>query len=117
MVFDFNRDGRPDFLITQVSGPLILLENDSPATNWLTVDLSRAPDNLAAGSRVIVTVAGKPTCQYILAGGSYLAGPPREAYFGLAAASRADTVKVEWSNGTVTTFHNVAAGTVLQATP
>jgi hypothetical protein len=117
VVFDFNRDGRPDFLITQVGGPLILLENDSPATNWLTVDLSRAPDNLAAGSRVIVTVGGKPTCQYILAGGSYLAGPPREAYFGLGSASRADTVRVEWSNGTASVFHSVAAGTVLQATP
>jgi hypothetical protein len=117
VVFDFNRDGKPDFLISQVDGPLILLQNDSPATNWLTVDLSHAPDGIASGSRVIVSAAGKRTCQYVLAAGSYLAGPPREAYFGLGSASRADTVRIEWSNGTASVYHDVAAGIVLHATP
>lgn len=117
VVFDFNRDGKPDFLITQVGGPVLLLQNNSPGRNWLTVDLSRAPDYLAVGARVNVTAAGKTTCQFVLAGGSYLAGPPREAYFGLASAQRADTVRVVWSDGSTSVFRDVPAGSVLRATP
>jgi hypothetical protein len=112
VVFDFNRDGKPDFLITQVAGPTMLLENQSPAKNWLTVDLSRAPDHLAIGSRITVTVGGRSTTQYVLAGGSYLAGPPREAYFGLGTSAQADQVKVTWSDGTTSVLRGVRSGVV-----
>ena len=35
--FDFNRDGYPDLLITQVDKPTLLLENRTHGAHWLTV--------------------------------------------------------------------------------
>ena len=111
VVFDYNRDGAPDMLVTQVAGPTLLLENRILGPHWLTVRPSGAGDG-AIGARVTVTAGGRSTTQILLAGGSYLAGPPRELYFGLGAATVAD-VSIEWADGTVTERTAVAADVLL----
>jgi hypothetical protein len=50
----------------------------------------------------------------VLAGGSYLAGPPREAYFGLEDAAVVESVRIDWADGTTTELHDVAADQVLR---
>jgi len=82
---DFDRDGAPDLLVTQMAYHAVLLENGTADQRWLTADLSRA-GALAAGARVTVTTAAGPTTQVALYGGSYLAGMPMELYFGLDAS-------------------------------
>ena len=44
----------------------------------------------------------------------YLAGPPREAYFGLGDATVADAVRIAWADGTTTELHDVPADQVLR---
>lgn len=112
VVLDYNRDGSPDLLVTQVDAPTLLLENRLVGPHWLTVQPT-APGDGGIGARVSVTVAGKTTHQIVLAGGSYLAGPPRELYFGLGGAPTADFVHVEWPDGSVTDLRDVAADRVL----
>lgn len=112
VVFDFNRDGAPDLLITQVAGPPILLENLISGKNWLTI-APGGPNDAGINARVSVTAGGRTATQIVLAGGSYLAGPPREVYFGLGAATSADSVKIAWASGKTTELHNVRSGQVL----
>ena len=112
VVFDYNRDGSPDLLVTQVDAPTLLLENRILGPHWLTVQPA-APGDGGIGARVSVTVDGRTTHQLMLAGGSYLAGPPRELYFGLGDASAADLVRVEWVDGTVTDLRGIAADRIL----
>ena len=109
VVFDFNRDGAPDLLMTQVNGPPILLENLIADRNWLTVAVD-GPNDAGIDATVSVTAGGRTQSQIILAGGSYLAGPPREAYFGLGSAAVADTVRIAWASGRTTELHDVPAG-------
>lgn len=113
VVFDFNRDGTPDLLITQVAGPPILLENLISGKHWLTVAPTGTND-AGINARVSVTAGAKTTTQILLAGGSYLAGPPREAYFGLGSATIATTVRIAWGNGKITELHDVPADEVLR---
>lgn len=108
--FDFDRDGDPDFLITQVDKPLMLLENLSQGAS-LTVALDPA-DPASSGAVVTVTADGRSTRQVLLDGGSYLAGPPAEAYFGLGESVTAD-VTVRWPGGAVQEYEEVAAGSIL----
>jgi hypothetical protein len=115
VVFDFDRDGAPDLLISQVAGPTILLQNLISGKHWLTVAPGGKGD-AGINARVSVTAGGHTTAQIILAGGSYLAGPPREAYFGLGAATVADTVRIDWADGKTTELHGVAAGQVVRVT-
>src|SRR2546428_3914216 len=107
------RDGAPAWLTSEEPGPPIPRENLIGGGNWLTV---AAPGRAEAGinARITVTAGGRSQTQIILAGGSYLAGPPREAYFGLGGASAA-TVKVAWANGETSEYVNVPAGQGLQA--
>jgi hypothetical protein len=116
VAFDYNRDGSPDLLITQVAGPALLLQNTITGRHWLTVT-PQGPNDAGIDARITVTAGGRSSQQILLAGGSYLAGPPREAYFGLGAAATADLVRVQWANGGLTELHNVAADQVLRITP
>ncbi|HEX2648148.1 MAG TPA: CRTAC1 family protein, partial [Candidatus Dormibacteraeota bacterium] len=111
--FDFNRDGSPDLLVTQVDAPVQLLENQTRGRHWLTVDLSHAGPE-AAGAEISVTVAGRTTTQLVLLGGSYLAGPPLEAYFGLGESTTADSVSVRWANGGESVLRDVSGDQVLK---
>ena len=61
-----------------------------------------------------VTAGGRTTTQIILAGGSYLAGPPREAYFGLGPAATVERVRVEWADGEVTEYTDLPANQLLR---
>jgi hypothetical protein len=115
VVFDYNRDGSPDLLITQVAGPTLLLQNFTGGQHWLTV-APEGPGDAGIDARVEVTAGGRTTTQILLAGGSYLAGPPREAYFGLGSAATADAVRIEWANGTKTEMDNVKANQILRVT-
>jgi hypothetical protein len=113
VAFDYNRDGAPDLLISQVNGPPILLENLVSGRHWLTVAPTGEGD-AGIDAVVSVTVGDRTTSQIILAGGSYLAGPPREAYFGLGSAEQADTVRIRWLGGKTSELHDVPAGQVLR---
>ena len=114
--FDYDRDGAPDLLVTQVAYSAILLENQTTDRHWLTVDLSRAGAQ-AAGARVTVTAAGERTTQVALFGGSYLAGMPLELYFGLGGAQRADNVTVTWADGTTDDLGGAAGDRIVRVTP
>ena len=115
IVMDFNRDGAPDLLMTQVNAAPILLENLIADRNWLTV-APGGPGDAGVNARISVTAGGRTINQIVLAGGSYLAGPPREAYFGLGTATVADKVVIQWASGKTTELTNVPAGQVLRVT-
>jgi enediyne biosynthesis protein E4 len=117
LAFDMDRDGDQDLLLTQVDRRVLLLENRSRAGRWLTV-VPRAPvGRTAIGSIVTVEVAGRTVSQPILAGGSYLSGPPAEATFGLGTARRATRVTVRWPDGSETTISNVRGDRILRVDP
>ena len=62
---------------------------------------------------VEVTAGGRASRQAILGGGSYLAGPPPEAYIGLGDATTAD-VTVRWDDGTRVSMTDVAADQIVR---
>jgi hypothetical protein len=113
---DFNRDGAPDLLISQVGWSAQLLQNGTSGKGWLTVDLSRAGAR-AAGAWAKVTLGGTSTTQIALLGGSYLAGMPLELYFGLGDARHADDVAITWADGTKLDLGPIDGQQVIHVTP
>jgi hypothetical protein len=114
--FDYDRDGAPDLLVTQMAYSTVLLENGTSDRHWLTVDLSRAGAQ-AAGARVTVVAGGEPSTQVALFGGSYLAGMPMELYFGLGGAATAEDVTVTWADATTSELGSFPADQVIRVTP
>ena len=113
--FDYDRDGAPDLLITQVGLPTLLLHNQTTGRHWLTVvpDPRAGPTN---GVWVTVRSEGHTQRQLILASSSYLSGMPQEAYFGLGRAAVADEVVIDWADGRTLRLSDVAADQLLRVT-
>lgn len=105
VAFDADRDHDPDYLITQVDRPTLLLENQASGRG-LTVVLNAAP---AAGAVVEARVGPETVTQLVMAGGSYLTGAPAEAYIGLGDETAA-AVTVRWADGHTTDLGIVKAG-------
>ena len=60
-----------------------------------------------------MTVGGVVQMREILAGSSFTAQNPTTQVFGLGEASSADSVEIEWPDGSVDTYSDVAAGAVV----
>ncbi|CAN5718329.1 CRTAC1 family protein [soil metagenome] len=116
VAFDYDRDGDVDLLISQVDLPVILLENRSDGGRSLTVKLDDR-SGWGAGARIDVTVAGHTTSQLVMHGGSYLAGTPLEAVFGLGDAERADRVRVTDVRGKRVLLRDVEADQMIRVSP
>jgi hypothetical protein len=115
VAFDYNRDGRPDLLVSQVQDDFTLLENRSTsAGHWLTVVAEPTAGHTVVGARVTVTAGSRRWVQTLIGGGSYLAGPPNEAYFGLGTLDRVSSVEIDWPDGTTTTRSALPADQLLR---
>jgi len=115
---DYDKDGDVDILITENNGPVHLFRNElinaqgGPATsNMLRVLTEGQRSNRdGIGSRVIAVVDGRRMERRVRSGSSYLASSEKALTFGLGAATRVDSLIVQWSSGAVDRFANVEAG-------
>jgi hypothetical protein len=112
VAFDYDRDGDEDLLITNVNQPVRLLENVSdPSGHWLTVRLVQTAggNRDGVGATVWATVGGVTKRRDVITGQSYLSGSPAEVHFGLGAFAVIDELRVDWTDGTESTYTNVPA--------
>jgi len=127
--FDCDRDGDIDLLTVDWEGPATLWENTtvSPVpsdrrdeaavrragAHYLTVQLEGVESNRnGVGARVRVDVGERTRLAEITCGGSFSAGPPLEAHFGLGSTAVV-SVHVAWPSGRAQTIDSVAVDRVL----
>jgi hypothetical protein len=119
VVVDVNGDGAPDLFATGFLQPPALWLNRNPShAKALVVSLEgdpKAPGRFrstreALGAVVTVEAGGSKRTQVVSAGYSFLSSGPRELYFGLGNAEKADRVLVRWPSGRGTEQHDVPAG-------
>jgi len=122
--FDYDGDGDQDLALFTNFGPFTLWRNDlsGTQTHWLrvfldtTADDSLAPDGY--GSIVRATVGANTYHRHLYGGDNMLSMSELVAHFGLGAAALVDELRVEWSNGQVTTLTDVAVDqTITVAAP
>ena len=123
VVFDYDRDGDEDLLVINVNEPLQLLENiTTNQGHWLRVALRQKAglNRNGIGAILRAKTSSLTRRREILAGESYLAGTPAEAYFGLGSTTLIDELSIEWTDGSVTKYPNVPVDqylTIDQANP
>lgn len=105
LAFDYDRDGDEDLLSTGRLGFAKLWQNVSaPAAgrHWLRVDLRGRDSNPAGvGARVWATVNGVRRMREVVAGQSFMCGPPLTVHFGLGDATAVELLEVHWPSGAV----------------
>ena len=111
-LIDFNRDGRQDFIATDLEEPTSLVRNDSQSGNYLTIRLVGTKSHRdAIGTNVIMTVAGMARVQQLVSGCGYMASNEKILHFGLGSAERVDRIELDWPSGTRETYSDVPANT------
>jgi enediyne biosynthesis protein E4 len=107
---DLDGDGRPEVVIVNVNDKPAVLRNAAKQGNFFSIRLEGKKSNRSAiGARVTITANGVAQVREVTGGGSYYSQSDFALYFGLAAATKVDTVKVRWPSGAEQEMKAVAA--------
>lgn len=109
-VGDLFNDGDMDIVVEDLDGsPMLLRNHGIPSRHWVSFELAGTKSNRAAiGARIKVTAGGMTQSDEVHSGGGYLSQNDMRIHFGLASASKIDSVEIHWPSGTVDTLSNLA---------
>ena len=115
---DFDLDGDLDLLMTTNNGPAYLYRNDQLAGNHsIRFTLVGTQSNRdAIGARVRIEYDGSSQSRLVKSGSSYLSQSELPVTFGLGKRDKIARVVVEWPNGRIEDYKDLAAGQTYRCT-
>jgi tetratricopeptide (TPR) repeat protein len=111
-VADPKNDGSPDFVVTQLGGETLVLENVGANQNhWMQIDLKALNDNKSSIGTKLEIFAGGSYQKWEIAGASgYLGQNAPGLLVGLGKEKATDVVRLLWPTGVPQDEINLAAG-------
>ena len=108
---DYDTDGDTDLLITQNSGPAVLLRNDGGnKNNSLRIGLKGLNDNKTGVGTKIEIFAGTLSQKFEITGAGYLGQSAADLVVGLGKNKQVDVVRMLWPTGVVQDEIEIALG-------
>ena len=108
---DIDNDGFLDVLIITNGGPAYLFHSEGGTNHSLRIKLAGTKSNRDGIGAVVRVVSGKDVQNKMVhSGSSYLSQSELTLTFGLGAASKADSIEVQWPSGQVDKLSNINAG-------
>jgi len=110
-VADFDNDGNMDVIIEDLDGaPMLLHNSGAPGTHWVSFEFAGTKSNrLAIGTKIKIVAGGMTQTEEVHSGGGYLSQHDLRVHFGLASATKVDSVEIRWPSGKVETMKDLAA--------
>jgi cytochrome c peroxidase len=103
-VADFDNDGDLDIAISSIGNRLVLLRNEQPQGQWLSVALQ----SLIPGALVVAVLPdGQELYCETRAGSSYLSSEDPRCHFGLGDAEKVSRLEIHWPDGNRTELENL----------
>ena len=107
---DFDRDGRQDFVATDLERPASLVRNESESGNFLSIRFVGTQSHRdAVGTEVVATVSGRQSTHQLVAGYGYMASNEKVIHIGLGDATMVERLDIHWPSGIQQTHTNVPA--------
>lgn len=102
---DWNRDGRVDFVATDLEAPVMVVENQSPTSHrslrLRLIGTGSSRDAIGAKVRVEVSPGVERHFQ-ITAGDGYEASNERLLHVGVGDVEQVDAIEIRWPSGSIT---------------
>jgi tetratricopeptide (TPR) repeat protein len=98
---DWNRDSRPDFVVTHLDAPVALLTNESPRTgNALVVTVRGVRSSRDAfGTTIRIRSGTRVWVKQLTAGDGFQASNQKQLIFGLGKLKTVNELRVRWPSG------------------
>ncbi|TWU08061.1 FG-GAP-like repeat-containing protein [Stieleria varia] len=108
-MLDFDRDGRQDFVVTNLLESSSLLLNETvQANHWIKIGLvGTNSERDAIGARVTITSGARQWSHWVTSGDGYLCKNESEMHVGLGDTAAIDHIDVQWPDGTTQTFQDI----------
>jgi enediyne biosynthesis protein E4 len=106
---DLFNDGQIDVVVNNLDGaPMILRNRGVTANHWISFELAGTKSNrLAIGARLKLVAGGMTQTEEIHSGASYLSQHDLRVHFGLAKATKIDSLEIRWPSGQVETIKDL----------
>ncbi|OYP38262.1 FG-GAP-like repeat-containing protein [Rhodopirellula sp. MGV] len=103
---DYNKDGRIDFVTTELNSDVSLLVNETATPyHWIQFELvGTACERDAIGAQLIIQFGEQRVIQTVQTGDGYMSKNEAIAHFGLGTASQVDRLHLVWPDGSEQTF-------------
>jgi hypothetical protein len=107
-MLDWNGDGRIDLLANHLDAPTALLQNDSPAQNWIQLELVGViSERDAIGAEVFINVGEESWTGWQMGGDGLMSSNEPLIHFGLGSCTVIDRLEVRWPSGKTQVFEHV----------
>ncbi|NTS43971.1 VCBS repeat-containing protein [Flavisolibacter sp. BT320] len=108
---DLDNDGAVDVVINSLNAEAIILKNNSPKKNYLSIDLKGEGGNRnGIGSKVYLFQKGRLQYQQVMATRGFQSASDTRLHFGLGDANTVDSLLVVWPDQRFQVIKNVPAG-------
>jgi hypothetical protein len=100
-----------DVVVNNLDGaPMVLKNHGVPGRHWVSFELAGTKSNrLAIGARLTLVAGGITQTEQIHSGGSYLSQNDLRVHFGLAQATKIDSLEIRWPSGKLEVIKNLGA--------
>jgi hypothetical protein len=108
---DLFNDGRIEIVVENLKGqPMILRPQGGPENHWISFELQGTKSNrLGLNARIKITSGNQAQTGEVLSSGSYLSQNDLRIHFGLASATKVDSVEIRWPSGTIDNLKDLPA--------
>jgi hypothetical protein len=114
---DFDNDGALDLAVLNADAPVSIYRNRTPATNAIRIRLQGKTSNrFGIGATARLKAASLEQTKYLALNRAWLSASDPTLNFGLGAASRVDSLKIEWPGGRSEMFTNLEGNRVYTIT-
>jgi hypothetical protein len=107
---DLNNDGNLDMIINCIDQPAVILKNNHPAKNHLSISFKgTAQNSFGIGAKAYVFTKGNLQFQQLMSTRGFQSSTEPRLHFGLDSSTTADSVLIVWPNQQYQVIKNVVA--------
>ncbi len=111
---DLDNDGRVDLVVNCIDAPALILKNNAPAKNAVTISLKGENANkFGIGAKAYLFIKGKMQYQQLMLTRGFASSSDTRLHFGVDSSSVIDSIVIVWPSQKAQVLKKVAANTPL----